>query len=195
MTSRTRPQDNHMNSQIDSYLAKPYARIVIPAEDGSYFAEILEFPGCFAQGTTAEEAIRNLERAAQSWIEVAQDQGQEIPPPMAVQDYSGKVLLRMPRGIHKQAARYAQRETTSLNQFISAAVAARVGAEEFYDRILTRLEGQLMPVARTILVLPDSAFQAYTHAIASPVSFFPVSAEAIETTSAQRKPIEVTQDA
>jgi hypothetical protein len=42
-------------------LKKPYARVVTPDEDGSYFAEIVEFPGCFAAGKTAPEALENLE--------------------------------------------------------------------------------------------------------------------------------------
>lgn len=65
----------------DDYLKEPYSRILIPDDDGGYSAEMLEFPGCYSQGDTAEEAIRNLEDAARNWIEVTSAAGRPIPPP------------------------------------------------------------------------------------------------------------------
>ena len=127
-------------------LKKPYARVLIPEEDGTYSAELLEFPGCFADGDTPGDAIQNLEEAAVSWIEAASGQGQDIPEPLASRGYSGKISLRLPRSIHKKAARFAQKDDISLNQFFVGAVAARVGAEEFYDRLVDRLERRLLPV-------------------------------------------------
>jgi predicted RNase H-like HicB family nuclease len=121
---------------------EPYARILIPTDDGTYSAEVLEFPGCYAEGDTPAQAIGNLESAAISWIEAAVEQGQEIPPPIAAHGYSGKINLRLPKSIHKQAACFAQKDDVSLNQFFISAIAARVGAEEFYDHLVRRLEGR-----------------------------------------------------
>jgi len=123
---------------VQGILRKPYARILIPEHDGTYSADILEFPGCHAEGDTASEAIENLEKAAVSWIEAALEQGQEIPLPMTVYGYSGKINLRLPKSVHKQAARFAQRDDVSLNQFFISAIAARVGAEEFYEHLVKR---------------------------------------------------------
>jgi predicted RNase H-like HicB family nuclease len=124
-------------------LNRPYSRILIPEEDGTYTADMLEFSGCHAEGDTAAEAIKNLEEAAAEWIDAAIDQGQEIPPPMASRGYSGKINLRLPKSIHKQAARFAQRDDVSLNQFFTNAIAARVGAEELGERVVQRLERRL----------------------------------------------------
>ena len=112
-----------------------------PGEDGTYTAEIFEFHGCYAEGDTADEAIKNLEDAAASWIEAAIEQGQEIPPPATVHEFSGRINLRLPRSIHKQAARFA-RGTISLNQFFTSpvAIASRVGAEQLGDRLIQRLQ-------------------------------------------------------
>ena len=41
---------------------------------------------------------------------------------------SGRLLLRMPRTLHADLAQAAEREGTSLNQFITAALATRIGA-------------------------------------------------------------------
>ncbi|KKM67978.1 hypothetical protein LCGC14_1465730 [marine sediment metagenome] len=129
-----------MKPQIKRILSMPYARILIPDDDGTYTAEILEFPGCFGEGDTAGDAINDLEQAAASWIEAAIEQGQEIPPPMDSCEYSGKINLRLPKSIHKQAARFAERDDISLNQLFLSAIAARIGAEEFCEHLLEKLK-------------------------------------------------------
>ena len=40
---------------------------------------------------------------------------------------SGRLLLRMPRTLHAELARAAEREGTSLNQFITSALSRTVG--------------------------------------------------------------------
>jgi antitoxin HicB len=134
-----------------SYLEQPYARIVIPVEPDGFHAEILEFPGCFAQGATAEEAYTNLEGAAESWIEACLSQGHVVPEPSSSVTYSGRIVLRLPRGIHRQAARLAERDQTSLNTYLVSAVATKVGAEDLYNTLTEKLEQHIA----------DCAFQAY----------------------------------
>ncbi|HEY1366115.1 MAG TPA: toxin-antitoxin system HicB family antitoxin [Gaiellaceae bacterium] len=41
--------------------------------------------------------------------------------------HSGRLLLRMPEGLHAELARVSQRENVSLNQFITGVLAAAVG--------------------------------------------------------------------
>jgi len=43
--------------------------------------------------------------------------------------YSGKVNLRMPRSLHRDLARRAEKEGVSLNQFMVVALARAVGEE------------------------------------------------------------------
>lgn len=129
------------------YLQQPYARILIPVDPTNYHAEIFEFPGCFAQGNTPEEAYANLEKAAESWIDTSISQGQQIPEPSSNVTYSGNIALRLPRSIHRQAARLADRDNTSLNTYLVSSVAARVGAEDLYNYLAQRLEERLFQVA------------------------------------------------
>lgn len=113
----------------EQYLREPYSRILIPDPDTSGFtAKILEFPGCIAEGDTPQEAYANLEEAAKGWIRAALDMGQSIPEPSVKQNYGGKVLVRFPRSLHRKAVFFAEQEGTSLNQFIVATVAEKVGA-------------------------------------------------------------------
>jgi antitoxin HicB len=126
------------------YLQLPYARTVIPTEPNGFHAEILEFPGCFAQGDSLEEAYSNLENAAESWIESCQAQGHEVPQPSSSVSYSGRIVLRLPRSIHRQAAKLAARDETSLNTYLVSAVAAKVGAEDQYNVLTRRMEQRLV---------------------------------------------------
>jgi predicted RNase H-like HicB family nuclease len=64
-------------------LRRPYGRIVVPDSDGTYRAEIVEFPGCIATGDTATEALANLEDTAWDWLEAVIERGQRIPEPVA----------------------------------------------------------------------------------------------------------------
>jgi predicted RNase H-like HicB family nuclease len=112
----------------EEYLKKPYGRLLVPEEDGTYRAEIIEFPGCFAVGETPAEAAENLENAAASWLKSTIAKGRHVPEPMDENDYSGKLVLRLPKSLHKRAAYAANREGVSLNQFIVSSIAEHVGA-------------------------------------------------------------------
>lgn len=121
------------------YLKEPYARVIVPEEGGGYSAEILEFPGCLASGETPAEAYESLESVAQEWIEAELKSGREIPSPSDAESFGGKFALRMPRGLHQQAARMAERDGTSLNSYIVTAIAARVGADDLFNRMSKKL--------------------------------------------------------
>lgn len=115
----------------EAYLKRPYQRVLIPdPEKGGYTAKIAEFPGCVTEGDTAAKALKRLEDAAESWIEAVLDMGQAVPEPMAEQEYSGKLMLRLSRSLHRRAAEMAYAEGVSLNQFIVITLAERVGAIE-----------------------------------------------------------------
>jgi len=134
------------------YLREPYARVVMPDETGGYYAEILEFPGCFAEGDSVEDTYKELENAAESWIEVRLSQGQEIPAPSSNLDYSGTISLRLPRSIHKRAAVMAERDKTSLNTYLVTAVAEKVGAQDLYNALAQRMEHRMAQSAYQAIV-------------------------------------------
>jgi predicted RNase H-like HicB family nuclease len=131
----------------EEYLKEPYSRVLIPdAESGTYTAVILEFPGCIAQGDTPQEAYERLEDAAKDWIEAALDLRQEIPFPSQSLSFGGKVLLRLPKSLHRQSAIIAEKEGVSLNQFIVSALAERVGALKLYDKLTNKLEQKIVQI-------------------------------------------------
>lgn len=147
-----------MKMKPEDYLKEPYSRVLLPEEDGRFSAEILEFPGCFAQGGNPSEAFNNLEEAAKSWIQASLDQGLDIPQPALNQSYSGKIALRIPRSLHKRAAQMAERDATSLNQFLITAIASRIGAEEYHSYLWQKFEQRL-----TFTISNNIMFQGPLH--------------------------------
>ncbi len=50
-------------------------------EDGAFIAEVPELPGCLADGSSHEEALRNAGAIIDEWIETARELGRPIPEP------------------------------------------------------------------------------------------------------------------
>ena len=50
-------------------------------EDNAFIAEVPELPGCMADGKTRQEAIENVEVIIKEWVEIALEDGEEIPVP------------------------------------------------------------------------------------------------------------------
>jgi len=129
-------------------LKRPYTRVLIPDEEsGTYTARIVEFPGCVAQGSSPAEAYERLEAAAESWIEAALEMQQEIPEPAPDAQSGGRFALRLPRSLHRQAAQLAELEGVSLNQFIVATLAEKVGAVSLYQRLARQLHASVAATA------------------------------------------------
>jgi predicted RNase H-like HicB family nuclease len=50
-------------------------------EDGGYIADIPDLEACSAFGATAEEALAEVARAREAWMQAARSAGKPIPPP------------------------------------------------------------------------------------------------------------------
>jgi predicted RNase H-like HicB family nuclease len=50
-------------------------------EDGGYIADIPDLEACSAFGSTAEEALRELEKAKEGWLAAARQLGKSVPEP------------------------------------------------------------------------------------------------------------------
>jgi len=44
--------------------------IIEQDESGYYVAEVPALPGCFSQGKTRKEALKNIQEAVEGWLEV-----------------------------------------------------------------------------------------------------------------------------
>lgn len=56
-----------------------YTVILQRESDGGYVAVVPSLPGCVSQGDTREEALKNIEEAAELYIEDVQAAGDPLP--------------------------------------------------------------------------------------------------------------------
>jgi antitoxin HicB len=119
-----------VSSAVDRYVSLPYhLSLVQDGEEngGKWVAAVEELPACTSRGTTPEEALAGTKDAMAGWIADALREGRDIPEPKSSTSHSGRLLLRMPRTLHAELTRVAEREGVSLNQFITDALASAIG--------------------------------------------------------------------
>jgi antitoxin HicB len=104
---------------LEYYLGLSYPIQIYPEMNGGYTVTIKDLPGCISQGETKEEALSMIEDARIGWLEVAYAHNDPIPEPQLEPEYSGKLLLRMPKSLHQRLAERASREGVSLNQYVN----------------------------------------------------------------------------
>ena len=93
-------------------------------------ARVKELPDvCEYSETNAEDydlAIDTIETAAEMYA----DAGRTFPPPTVPQDeFSGRVTLRLPKGLHRTLALEAEDEGASLNQHMVSILERHAGAK------------------------------------------------------------------
>lgn len=116
---------------VEDLMARPYRKIVSGTPADGYVAEAPELERCIGLGETETEALDGLHQAMESWFEAAIAEGRTIPEPGDQNaSFSGNLRLRMPRSLHAQAARIADREGVSLNTFLLTSIAVQVGAKK-----------------------------------------------------------------
>ncbi len=93
-------------------------KVFYSEEDKGFIAVITDLPRCSAFGETEEEAIREVKVAEGLWIKTARKEGRKIPVPSQEDAYSGKILARTPRSLHKALMEKAKEEGVSLNQLV-----------------------------------------------------------------------------
>lgn len=109
-----------------------------------WFAESTDLKGCAGQGKTCDEAIKELEGNEEVWLQMAEEDGTEIPKVSVEKplNYSGKFTVRLSKNMHKKAALCAESDGVSLNTFVVEAIAEKVGGA-IYNPTLSRLEKAL----------------------------------------------------
>lgn len=112
---------------FEYYLALPYTIQIRREDDKTWFAHVVELPGCMTEGDTVEEAAAMIRDAMAAWLEVALDEGQPIPEPRPLDEYSGRFVVRVPRSLHRDLVEAAEREGVSLNQYVTVALARAAG--------------------------------------------------------------------
>ena len=102
----------------------------ISEEDGGGYIAYIPELNCIGDGSTVEEAIKDVYEVAEDIIAIAKEDGNAIPEPQLYKDlgdYSGKLSLRLPKTLHRLLAQRAKDEECSINQLILSYVSMGVG--------------------------------------------------------------------
>ena len=96
----------------------PYeVKVFWSKEDNEWIAIAPELPGCSASGKTRDVALREMETAMELWLESRRESGWSVPRPIAAREIKGKILIRLPKDLHRELLEQAAEQGISLNQF------------------------------------------------------------------------------
>lgn len=120
-----------IDSAVEQYMAQPY-RIEMMRSDWGWYVKIPDLPGCMSQGETPQEALEMIQEAQRLWIQTALEDGHPVPEPRSEDsaEYSGRLLVRMPKDMHRDLLRAAEAQGVSLNLFVVTALARVLGRPE-----------------------------------------------------------------
>ena len=82
-----------------------------------YVAFIPELKGCITTGISASDALLSLDDAKEAWFSSALENGDPIPEPSTLKNYSGEFKLRMPKSLHRRLMERSKEEGVSMNQY------------------------------------------------------------------------------
>jgi predicted HicB family RNase H-like nuclease len=94
-------------------------RVFWYADDNCFYGAAEEFPSMSAAADSAEEALKEIKALVSDTLEHMTETGETPPEPLSRHRFSGKMVLRMPEGLHRRLAGEARREGVSLNQLIN----------------------------------------------------------------------------
>ena len=84
-------------------------------EEEPFVARVIEFPYLATYGKTPEEAIESAIDTIRSF----EEEKLVLPNPLPyINEFSGRISLRIPKSLHRKLATYAEVEGVSINQYL-----------------------------------------------------------------------------
>jgi antitoxin HicB len=117
------PVSQEIAAQVQEIMKRPYRKVISGDADEGFLIEVPDLPGCMTAGETMEEAVGMLPEAMTAWLESVLLAGEAVPEPTVISEYSGRVLVRMPKTLHQQLIERAEAEGVSANQLAVALLA------------------------------------------------------------------------
>ena len=105
-----------MVKEIDRYTY----RVTWSEDDQEYVGLCAEFPSLSWLEKTPEKALKGIRQLVHQCVEDLRADQQDIPEPIAVKNYSGKFMVRVPPETHRMLAIQAAESGVSLNRLISS---------------------------------------------------------------------------
>lgn len=118
-----------------------YKKIIFPYvnQDGSttWVVEFPDLPGCNAVGPTEMDVLEESKTALRLWLDEYYAENGRYPDATHVQNsYSGKILVRIPKSLHKELVQLADLESVSLNTLIVSLLARHSAKKSLEKNII-----------------------------------------------------------
>lgn len=94
-------------------------RVTWSEEDGEYVGLCVEFPSLSWLAGEPEEALKGIRQVVAEVAADLEENGEPVPEPIAVRQYSGKFMVRIPPELHRRLALEAAESGISLNRLAS----------------------------------------------------------------------------
>jgi len=105
-----------MKSNLDRYTY----RLTWSEEDEEHVGLCAEFPSFSWLDTTPEKALCGIRKLVEESLSDMSKTGEDAPEPIALKNYSGKFLVRVPPETHRMLVIQAAESGVSLNRLISS---------------------------------------------------------------------------
>jgi len=137
-------------------MVKYSINILWSEEDKGFIATVPEFPSLSAFGETYEESLKEAQAALEGYITVLSEDGESLPEPNTVINYSGQTRIRMPRELHRHLAIESARQNMSLNSYMVSLLSMSLVLNK-----LERLEKENQPCYVDYEIIGSTAVGSY----------------------------------
>ena len=108
-----------MTSETDKYTY----RVTWSEEDGEFVGLCAEFSSLSWLAASPQAALQGIRSVVSDCTKDMIENNEDIPRPIAIRQYSGKFMVRIPPEVHRQLAMEAAESGVSLNRVASAKLA------------------------------------------------------------------------
>jgi predicted HicB family RNase H-like nuclease len=91
-------------------------RVTWSEDDQEYVGLCAEFPSLSWLAPMPEDALKGIRKVAADVVSDLQANGEAVPEPMALKQYSGKFMIRIPPELHRRLTIEAAEAGISLNR-------------------------------------------------------------------------------
>ena len=94
-------------------------RVTWSEEDREHVGLCAEFPGLSWLDTSPEKALAGIRQSVKECLRDMRRNKEDVPEPLALKNYSGKFMVRVPPETHRRLSIQAAESGVSLNRLVS----------------------------------------------------------------------------
>lgn len=127
-----------------------------------FTASIKELPGLIVYGESLEEVYDEIQLAKADWIEANLEWGRKIKEPLenSLEEYSGRITLRLPKTLHRDVKERSEIEGVSLNQTM---------VQLINDGLFKQTQNSIEQLARKFEIMTKQISRTIEEKVSSPI--------------------------